>query len=167
AVAEEDRLAADRQVEPVGPIAYARLRRLLVEPEDGLALRTVGRLVPALPARLLDAALDRERAHRLDEVDRPRAEAIEVAGEERVRAAELAGAAHRAVDVVARDVLDPEVALLHRDDVRVKRGRRVGLVAGHLRDRADLAAELVAGAEAVVRGVPPLRDELVRRRCHR
>src|SRR5205823_11371486 len=90
-----------------------------------------------------------------------RAEAIEVAGEEGIRAAKLAGAAERAVDVVAGHVLDLEVPLVHRDDVRVEGGRRVRLVPRHLRDGAHLAAELVPGAEAAVGGVPPLRDELL------
>ena len=50
-----------------------------------------------------------------------------------------------AVDVVIGDVVDVEQALVHRDDVGVERGRRVVLAPGHLGDRADLAAELVAG----------------------
>jgi hypothetical protein len=69
------------------------------------------------------------------------------------------------VDVVAGDVLDREVALVHRHDVRVERGRRVGLVPRDLHDRADLAAELVAGAVAVVGGVPPFLDELLGERA--
>ena len=108
----------------------------------------------------MDTALDGERPHRLDDVDGARAEAVEVAGEQGVRAAQLAGAALGAVDVVGGDVGDVELAALHRDDVRVEGGRRPRLVALDLGDRADLAAELVARREAVVRGVAPLLDEL-------
>src|SRR5918999_291622 len=161
AVAEEDGLSADGEVEALGPVGHVLLgdgRSV----QHGLALRRLGELVPALPARLVDAALDGERPHRLDEVDRARPEAVEVAGEERVRAAQLACAALGAVDVVARDVLDREVALVHGDDVRVEGRGRVGFVPRDLHDRADLAAELVARAVAVVRRVPPLGDELVR-----
>src|SRR5207244_2225156 len=60
AVAEEDRLAARRQVEAVGPGAHVALGHLDVRAEDRLALPAVGQLVPALPAGLVDAALDRE-----------------------------------------------------------------------------------------------------------
>ncbi len=159
AVAEHDGLAADRQVEALGPVGHVLLgdRRAV---EDRLALALVGELVPPLPLRLVDAALDGERPYRLDEVDRARAEAVEVAGEERVGAAQLARAALRAVDVVAGHVLDLEVALLHRHDVGVEGRGGVGLVARDLHDGADLAAELVARRVAVVGRVAPLRHEL-------
>src|SRR5919106_913793 len=114
AVAEEHRLRADGEVEPFGPVGHVLLRDGRPV-QHGLALRHVGELVPALPARLVDPALDGERPHRLDEVDGARAETVEVAGEERVRAAQLARPALGAVDVVARHVLDCQVALVHRD----------------------------------------------------
>ena len=100
-------------------------------------------LVPRLPALALVAGLDHQRAHRLHDVDRARAVAVEVAGEQRVRAAQLARAALRAVDEVVGDVRDADEPLLHRDDARVERRRRVVLVARDLHDGADLAAELV------------------------
>ena len=156
AVAEEDRLAADRQVELGGPVGDALLRDAV---EHGLVLQLVRGQVPALPARLVDAAVDRQRAHGLDQVDRAGAEAVEVAGEDGVRAAQLAGAALGAVDVVLGDVLDAEQAPVHRHDVGVEGGRAVRLVVGHLHHRADLAAELVTRAEAVVRRVPPLVEQ--------
>ena len=123
----------------------------------------VGARVPGLPLRLVHAALHGERPHRLDDVDRARPEPVEVTGEERVRAAQLARAALGAVDVVGGDLLDGQLALVHRDDVGVERRRGPGLVAGHLHHRADLAAELVARREAVVRRVAPLLGELLGR----
>ena len=160
AVAEEDRLAAGRQVEVGRPVADVLLgdRRLAVD--DRLVLALVGQRVPALPARLLDARLDALRPDRLDEIDRARAKAVEVPREQRVRTAQLARPALRAVDVVASDLLELQQALVHRDDVRVERGRRMALVPRDLRDRADLTAELVARAVAVVGGVAPLVEEL-------
>src|SRR4029079_8784775 len=121
----------------------------------------VGQQVPAPVAGLVDPLLDGKSADRLDEVHRAGAEAVEVAGEQRVRAAQLAGAALGAVDVVGGDVLHRPLALLHRDDVGVERGRRPRLVALDLHDRAHLAAELVTAAVAVVRSVAPLLHELV------
>ncbi len=178
AVAEENRLASDGQVQTLRPVADLALRRLDVPAEHGFVSPAVGQVVPALPLGLVDIALDRQRAHRLDEVDRPCPVAVEVACEERVGAPQLAGPAHRAVHVVARHVLDLEMPFLHRDDVCVERSRRMGLVARDLRDRANLAAELVPGAETAVGGVTPLRHELAREpavtgrladvlRCHR
>ncbi len=162
AVDEQHRLAADREVEPVGPVAHVLLT------DRGLAQHRlvgalVGALVPRPPRRLVHATLDGERAHRLDHVDGAGPEAVEVAGEERVGAAQLAGAALGAVDVVGGDLLDRHLALVHRDDVGVEGGGRPRLVAGHLHHRADLAAELVARGEAVVRRVAPLLGELLRR----
>ena len=160
AVDEQDRLAADRDVEALGPVGHVLLADRHVA-EHRLVVALGQALVPQLPALALVAGLDHQRAHRLDDVDRARAVAVEVAGEQRVRAAQLAGPALRAVHVVVGHVLDVDEALLHRDDVRVERGRRVVLVARDLHDRADLAAELVPGGEAPVRVRPPLLDELV------
>ena len=159
AVDEQDRLAADRDAEAVGPVADVRLvdGRLA---EDRLVNPLVGQRVPALPLGLVDAAVDGEGADGLDDVDGAGAEAVEVAGEQRVRAAQLAGPALRAVHVVGGDVLDVELAPLHRHDVGVERRRTPGLVAADLHDRAHLAAELVSGREAVVRRVAPLLEEL-------
>ena len=162
AVDEQHRLAADRQVEPVGPVAHVLLA------DRGLAQHRlvgalIGALVPRLPRRLVHSALDGERAHRLDHVDCAGPEAVEVAGEQRVRAAKLAGAALGAVDIVGGDLLDRHLALVHRHDVGVEGCGRPRLVAGHLRHRADLAAELVARGEAVVSRVAPLLGELLGR----
>ena len=132
-------------------------------PSTGSLWRSARRSFQSFQPLALVAGGDHQRAHRLDDVDRARAEAVEVAGHQRVRAAQLAGAALRAVDVVVGHVLDVEEPLLHRDDVRVERGRRVVLVARDLHDRADLAAELVPGGEAAVRRVAPLLDELAYR----
>jgi hypothetical protein len=162
AVAEEDGVAADRQAQPVGPVRHPLLRdRCAVQ--HRLVPARVRELVPLLPARLVDAGVDRERPHRLHQVHRAGAEAVEVAGEERVGAAQLARAALGAVDVVAGDVLDAEHALLHADHIGVERRGRVRLVPGDLHHRAHLTAELVARAETVVRGRPPLLDEFLRR----
>ncbi|BDZ56517.1 hypothetical protein GCM10025872_01740 [Barrientosiimonas endolithica] len=159
AVDEQDRVAADRDVEAVGPVAHLVLADPL-GPEHRLVGALVGAGVPAAPLGLVHPLVDGERAHGLDHVDRAGAEAIEVAGEKRVGTTQLARAALRAVDVVGRDVGDLELALLHRHDVGVEGGRGPRLVARHLHDRADLAAELVARGEAVVRRVVPLLDEL-------
>ena len=163
AVDEQHRLAADREVEALGPVAHVLLAdRGLAE--HRLVGALVGARVPGLPRRLVHAALDREGAHRLDDVDGAGPEAVEVTGEQGVRAAQLAGAALGAVDVVGGDLLDRHLALVHRHDVGVERGRRPRLVAGHLHHRADLAAELVTRREAVVRRVAPLLGELLGRR---
>ncbi len=158
AVAEEHGLAAHRQVEPGRPVGHPRLVDRRSVPHR-LVPPIVGELVPGPPGGLVDAGVDGEGPHRLDQIHGAGAEAVEVPGEEGVRAAQLAGPALGAVDVVAGDVLHPEHALLHSDHVRVEGGRGVGLVAGDLHDRADLAAELVTRAEAVVRGGPPAVDE--------
>ena len=163
AVGEEDRLAPGGNVEACRPGPHLGRRGLDVPAENGLVPPAVGELGPPLPILLVDALLDRERAHRLDHIDRPLAEAVEVAGEERVRAAQLAGTAHGAMHVILGHVLDRQVALVHRDDVGVEGGRRVALVPRDLHDRANLAAELMARAEAVVRRVPPFLDELLGR----
>ena len=162
AVDEQHGLAADRDVESLGPVAHVLLA------DRGLAQHRlvgplVGARVPGLPLRLVHAALHGERPHRLDDVDRAGAEPVEVTGEQRVRAAQLARAALGAVDVVGGDLLDGQLALVHRDDVGVERRRGPRLVAGHLHHRADLAAELVARGEAVVRRVAPLLGELLGR----
>ena len=162
AVDEEDRLAADRDVEPLRPVgarAPGRPGCASSSPSTGSLWRSARRSFQRLPALALVAGRDHQRAHRLDDVDRARAVAVEVAGEQRVRAAQLARAALRAVHVVVGHVLDVDEALLHRDDVRVEGGRRVLLVARDLHHRADLAAELVAGREAAVRVAAPLLDE--------
>ena len=160
AVGEEQGLAAGRDVEAGRPGAHLVPGGLGAPPEDGLVPPPVGELRPPLPVLLVDALLDGQRSHRPDDVDRALTEAVEVAREESVRAAQLTRAAHRAVDVVLGDVLDRQVALVHRDDIRVERGRGVSLVPRDLHHRADLATELVARAEAVVGGVPPFLDEL-------
>ena len=157
-VDEEDRVSADGDVQAGRPVAHLVLADRCL-PEDGLVCAQVGALVPRPPLRLVDTALDRKGAHRLDHIDGPRAEAIEITSEQRVGAAQLAGAALGAVDVVGSDVGNLELAALHRHDVGVKGGGRPRLVALDLRHRADLAAELVPRGEAVVRGVAPLLDE--------
>ena len=158
AVAEEDGLPADRQPETLGPVGDVLLgdgRSV----EHGLVAPLVRELVPPLPAGLLDARIDREPSHGLDDVDRALAEPVEVTREERVRAAQLAGAALGAVHVVLGHVLDAEMAAVHRHDVCVEGGRGVPLVAGYLHHRAHLAAELVPRAEAVVRGAAPFLEQ--------
>jgi hypothetical protein len=144
AVGKEDRLAADRDVEPRRPGSHLALARLDVPAEDRLVAPAVGEVGPALPALLMDALLDRQRANRFYDVDRSLPEPVEVAREEGVRAAQLAGPAHRAVHVVLCDILHRQMALFHGNDVCVEGGRRVPLIAGHLHHRTDLAAELVA-----------------------
>jgi hypothetical protein len=158
AVDEEDRLAADRDVEALRPVGHVLLADRHVA-QHGLVVAIGEALVPDLPALALVARFDHQRAHRLDDVHRARAVPVEVAGEERVRAAQLARAALRAVHVVVGDVLHADQALLHRDDVRVERGRGVVLVARDLHDGADLATELVPGREAPVSVGAPLLHE--------
>ena len=161
AVHEQDRCAADRKVEPVGPVADVFLADGRVA-EHGLVGAFFGRLVPAQPRRLVDALVDGKRSHRLDDVDGAGAEAVEVTGEQCVRAAQLARPALRAVDVVGGHIRDVKVVALDRHDVGVECRRRPRLVARDLHHRAHLAAELVARREAVVGAVVPLRQELRR-----
>src|SRR5690606_38475265 len=137
AVAEQDGLAPDRDTEALRPVRDVLLAHRDVT-QHRFALPLGGGIDPPLPPWLVDAGFDGERTHRLDDVDRPGTEAVEVAGEQGVGAAQLACTALGAVDVVAGDVLDGQVALFHRHDVRVKRRRAVYLVPGHLHDRADL-----------------------------
>ncbi len=158
AVDEQDRLAADRDVEADRPVRDVLLQHARV-PEHRLVVVLGEPLVPDPPALALVAGLDHQRPHRLHDVDRARAVAVEVAGEERVRAAQLARAALRAVHEVLGHVRDADEALLHRDDARVERRRRVVLVARDLHHGADLAAELVPRGEAAVGVVAPLLHE--------
>ena len=156
AVAEQDRLAAHRQVELRGPVGDPLLRDAV---QHGLVLQLVRGQVPALPARLVDAAVHRQRAHGLDEVDGAGAEAVEVAGED---ACSGSAARRRRTACSGRSPRRRprcQEALVHRHDVGVERGRAVRLVVGHLQHRADLPAELVTRAEAVVRRVPPLVEQ--------
>ena len=163
AVDEHHGLAADRQVEPLGPVAHVLLavRLPVLDAEHGLVLELVGQPVPQLPALAVEPLVDQQRPCRADHLHGLRARPVEVAHEQRVGAAQLARAALRAVDVVVGDVLDREDALLHRDDVRVERRGRVVLVARDLGDRTRLAAELVARGEAVVGVLAPALDEFV------
>src|SRR5918998_657014 len=123
AVHEQERLAADRDVEAVGPVGDVLLGDRDVA-QHGLVVRLGQPLVPELPGFALVARRDHQRAHRLHDVDRARAVAVEVAEHQRVRAAQLACAALGAVDEVVRDVGDVDEALLQRDDARVERERR-------------------------------------------
>ena len=149
-----------RKVEAIGPVGYVVLVNGHTV-EHGLAPRLVRERVPALPLRLLDALLDSERSHCLDQIDRARPKAVEVAGKEGVRAAELAGPALRAVDVVAATSSIPRCPFSMATTFAWNAVGGMGLVSGHLHDGADLAAELVARAEAAIRGVAPLLDELL------
>lgn len=141
AVDEQDRLAADADVQALGPVAHVVLADHGVA-EDRLVGLLIGADVPGLPVGLVDALVHRQRPDRLDHVDRTGPETVEVAGEERIGAAELARAALGAVDVVGRDVLDLHLTLLEGDDVGVEGGQGPRLVPGDLHDRAHLAAEL-------------------------
>jgi hypothetical protein len=142
AVDEQDRLAADGQVEPLRPVAHVVLADLGL-PEHRLVGALVGAGVPRPPLRLVDPLVDGERAHRLHHIDRARPETVEVTGEQRIGTTQFTRAALRAVDVVGGDVGDLELAPLQRDDIRVESRGRPRLVAGDLSDRAHLATELV------------------------
>ena len=152
---------ADRDVQAVGPVPHPALADL-GGAQDRLMGRLVGPLVPGPPLLLVDAAVHRQCPDGLDHIHCAGPEAVEVAGEQGVGTAQFARAALRAVDVIGCHVGDLELTLFHRDDVRVKGGRRPGLVPGDLHDRTDFAAELVPGGEAVVGRVAPLRHELTR-----
>ena len=78
AVDEQDRLASDRQIEPLCPAGHVLLGDRDVD--DRLVLLVEGGLHPALPVRLLHARLDRQRPHRLDDLHGLCPVAVEVTG---------------------------------------------------------------------------------------
>src|SRR5204862_4608290 len=87
AVREQHGLAASGDVKPHCPGANLASRRLLGPSENGLVAPPMRQLGPPFPVLLVDAALDGQRAHRLDDVDRSLAESVEVAGRQTVRTA--------------------------------------------------------------------------------
>ena len=162
AVDEHDRLAADRDLQTFRPVADVLLAvgLAVLGAEHGLVLELVGQPVPELPTVPVQPLVDHQRPRGPYDLHRLGPGLIEVTDEQGVRAPDLTRSALGAVDVVVGDVGDVEQTLVHRDDVGVEGGRRVVLVPRHLHDRADLAAELVAGGEAVVAVLPPPLDEL-------
>ena len=162
AVDEHDRLAADRDVQALRPVPDVLLAVGLAVPgaEHGFVLEFVGQPVPELPPFPVEALVDHQRPRGAYDLHRLRTRLVEVTDEQGVRTADLTRSALGAVHVVVGDVGDVEQALVHRDDVGVEGRRRVVLVPGDLHDRADLAAELVAGGVAVVAVLPPPLDEL-------
>ena len=157
AVDEHDRLAADGDVQPVGPVPDVLLAAGLAVPgaKHGLVLELVGQPVPQLPAVPVQSLVDHQRPRGPDDLHRLGTGLVEVTDEQGVRAPDLTRPALGAVDVVVGHVGDVEQPLVHRDDVGVEGGGRVVLVPRDLHDRADLAAELVSGGEAVVAVLPP------------
>ena len=163
AVDEHDGLAADRDVQTLGPGADVRLALRLAfvgGAQDGLVREFLGQPVPQLPAVAVQTLVHHECPRSAHHFDRLGAGLVEVADEKSIGAADLAPAALHAVHIVVGDVLDVQQAFVHRDDVGHERGGRVVLIAGDLGDGAHLAAELVAGGEAVVAVLPPAIDEV-------
>jgi hypothetical protein len=138
AVAEQDRVAAPRQVEVVGPVRHlGRISLHLVAVGDGV-------VVPLLPGATLDPSLDAGGPYRLDQLHQLGPVAVEVAGEQGVGAAQLTGAALGAIGVLLVGVLQLDQAAGHGGHGGMEAVAGVLLVAGHLVDGARLAAELVA-----------------------
>jgi hypothetical protein len=161
AVTEQDRVAAQGQVQVVGPARH--LRRVaphLVAVGDGV-------VVPLPPRAALDPGLDPRSPDRLDQLHQLGPVAVEVAGEQGVGAAQLAGAALGAVGILLVGVLELDQAAGHRGDGGVEAVAGVLLVAGHLVDRARLATELVARGHAAPGPVLVALGELAHRRLGR